>query len=88
MYILKNAKPPQCSYYKCILFLIQFFFEKAPFKVDFIFLDFFTIRQSCVYFVCWVKAGTWSTHYVWEDVFVCTTTAHTNSPPSPPSQTN
>lgn len=46
------------------------FFKRLP-----LFLDSVPTRQNSVYFACRVKADCWSTHRVWEDVFVCTITA-------------
>lgn len=63
--------------YKCILFL----------KKALSFLEVFATRQNSVYFACQVKAAAWSTHRVWEDVFVCTIAAAVFSFSPLPSQT-
>lgn len=53
-----------------------FIFRNASFSKRLpLFLELVPTRQNCVYFARQVKADPWSTHRVWEDVFVCTITA-------------
>lgn len=60
-----------------------------------LFLEVVATGRTSVYFACQVKAAACSTHRVWEDVFVCTTTAAvfqlfpplpSQTPPSIPHQ--